>query len=357
MDSGQEKISSPSECGHLFPIVGEGGTGRPREPYQASVRIRVNHHSTFSEGTDEFAASTIDSKRKRLTQLKGIIYDLKEQGKFSTVSPRYFTTKDISCLLGYRKSKVDIATVLKDVSALEGFLKFCGNDVFEKFRDEYPRFIPKRHQKRKPSMPYEHVHRIVEYANGIDVNDHYRMRSFAVVMFCLCGGLRNLELRYAKLSNLSFNDNGIKIWLEDVIGKGTYGEARYVPFLPFGREFIERYLRSRDVLLKELGLQSDALIPSLYEEYEFTSSKNLRKPKDHAMRDVGFKFDLRILRRTYGQYLVDSEVRFEIVQVAMGHSSPDTTFQNYAGVRTERVPDLVFKGLLENKEKNRKEVV
>jgi len=283
-----------------------------------------------------------------LNQLKGIIYDLKAQGKVSTVSPRLLTTKDISYLLGHRKNTVAIDTVLKDISALEGFLKFCDNNVIQKFRIEYPRFIPKRHQKRKPSLSYEHVLRIVTRANEIDVNDFYRMRSFAVVMFCLCGGLRNLELRNAKLSNLSSDKQGFKLWLEDVKGKDTYGEARWVPLLPLGKKFIEKYLISRELLLKELELESIAIIPSLVDGVPFASDKTLRKLKDHASRDIGLSFDLRILRRTYGQYLVDSEVRFEIVQVALGHNNPNTTFQNYAGVRSERVPDLVFKKLLEN---------
>jgi integrase len=127
----------------------------------------------FIDGHD--AESTIDGKRKRLTQLKGIIYDLKARGKFSTVSPRYFTTKDIWYLLGHRKKTGAIVTVLKDVSVLEGFLKFCGNNVFQKFREEYPGGIPKRYHKRLPSMPYDQVHRIITYAEGIDISDHYRM--------------------------------------------------------------------------------------------------------------------------------------------------------------------------------------
>ena len=306
----------------------------------------LKQYLDFIQG--HFAESTRDGKRKRLTQLKGIIYDLKAEGKLSTVSPRLLTTKDIAYLLGYRKSTVAIDTVLKDVSALEGFLKFCGNDVIEKFRKEYPRFIPRRHHKRKPSLSYEHVHRIVSYAEAIEISNFYKMRSFAVVMFCLCGGFRNLELRYAKLSNLVVSEGEMKIWLEDVKGKDTYGDARWVPILPFGRAFLSRYLESRELLLKTLGLESDALIPPLLEDVSFTSDKNLRKLKDHASRDVGFNFDLRILRRTYGQYLVDSEVPFEVVQVALGHNNPTTTFQNYAGVRSERVPDMVFKKLLEN---------
>ena len=168
------------------------------------------------------------------------------------------------------------------------------------------------------------------------------------MVFSLCGGLRNLELRNARLSNLSSDENGYKLWLEEVKGKDSYGEARWVPLLPIGKEFIDRYLVSRRLLLEELGLESDAIIPSLVEDTLFATDKTLRKLKDHASRDIGIDFDLRILRRTYGQYLVDSEVKFEIVQVALGHNNPNTTFQNYAGVRSERVPDLVFKKLLEN---------
>jgi len=306
----------------------------------------LNQYIEFISG--HLAASTIECKKRRLNQLKGIIYDLKAKGKVSSVSPRHLTTKDIAFILGHRKNTVDIVTVLKDVSGLEGFLKYCGNDVIKKFREEFPNFVPHRRHKRKPPMSYEHVHRIITLANSVDTKDLLRMRSFAVVVFCLCGGLRNVELRYAKLSNLTINENGIKIWLEDVKGKETYGEARYVPFLPIGRDFIERYLISREMLLEKRGVESNALIPPIYGDIAFTSDKNLRKLKEYVAKEVGFDFDLRMLRRTYGQYLVDSEVRFEIVQVALGHSNPSTTFQSYAGVRTERVPDLVFKKLLES---------
>jgi integrase len=162
-------------------------------------------------------------------------------------------------------------------------------------------------------------------------------------------------MRNARFSNLSSNEEGIQLWLEDVKGKDTYGEARYTPLLPFGRSFIERYLRPRELLLKELGIGSDALIPSLADDFPPASSKTPRKLKDHAMRDVGFKFDLGALRRTFGQYLVDSEVGFEYVRGAMGHKNPNTTFQNYAGVRTERMPHLIFKKkLLKNQENDKK---
>gem|GEM_PF-4809456 len=53
------------------------------------------------------------------------------------------------------------------------------------------------------------------------------------------------------------------------------------------------------------------------------SDKNTRKLKDYVCTDVGFRFNLRILRRTYAQYLVDADVTLDVVQVALGHSNPE----------------------------------
>ena len=156
-------------------------------------------------------------------------------------------------------------------------------------------------------------------------------------------------MRYAKVRNLQYKEDGYWLWLDVVKGQNTYGEARHVPVLPFGESFVERYLESRNALLEELGLKSDALIPSLVEDAPFTSDKTLRKLKDHASRDIGLEFDLRILRCTFAQYLVDSEVDFSVVQRAMGHNNPNTAYKNYAGIRTERVPHMIFKKLSNNK--------
>jgi len=94
------------------------------------------------------------------------------------------------------------------------------------------------------------------------------------------------------------------------------------------RPFSASFFSSRDACALEIP--NVAAIPScvvpngrlFWKITSFTSDKDLRKLKDHASRDVGFEFDLRILRRTYDQYLFDSDVRFEIVQVALGHNNP-----------------------------------
>jgi len=308
----------------------------------------LNDYERFVFG--HFGELTIKNRIRRLNQLKRIIYDFHDKGMVSTVSPRLLTVDDLVVIIGYRKSKVSVETVLDDIAFLEGFLVFCDNDAVDKFREKYPRFVPKAKHKRKPPMPYEQFQRILERADNVDSDDFIRMRAYGVVVFCLCGGLRTLEIQHARVSNLVIEESGIKLWLDVVKGGKTYGDPRWIAILPAGREFVERYLLSRSKQLKSLNLVSDSLIPPLLENVTFTSDKNLRKLKDYVSREVGFNFDLRMCRRTYGQFLVDSEVPFECVQVALGHNDPKTTYKNYAGVRTERVPDLVFKRLL-NKQK------
>jgi len=311
----------------------------------------LDNYMEFISG--HYAEITLEVRERRLNQLKTIIYELHEKEKVSSVSPRLLTADDISVIIGFRKKSVSADTVLDDITALEGFLVFCGNNAVRKFKDKYPRFIPKTTHRRNPPMPYDQFNRILERAESISPDDFIRMRAYGVVVFCLCGGLRTLEIQHARFSNLVVEENGIKLWLDVVKGGDTYGEARWVPILPVGRDFIIRYLQSRNDQLKALGLVSDALIPPLLGGTMFTSDKNLRKLKDYVSHEVGFNFDLRMCRRTYAQFLVDAEVGFEVVQVALGHNNPDTTYKNYAGVRSERVPDLVFKQLL-NKQKGGK---
>jgi len=307
----------------------------------------LNKYLDFIDG--HYADITLQVRKRRLNQLKKIIYDLHDKKKISTVSPRLLTAEDIATLIGFRKKNVSVDTVLDDITALESFLKYCNNNAIEKFKNKYPGFVPKAHHKRKPPMPYNHFMRIIERADAIDSNDFLRMRAYATVVFCLCGGLRTIEVQHARLSNLVIEEGVIKLWLDVVKGGDTYGDPRWIPILPVAHDFVKRYLVSRDNQLNSLNLVSDAIIPPLIEGYCFTSDKNLRKLKDYVSREVGFNFDLRMCRRTYAQFLVDAEVGFEVVQVALGHNNPDTTYKNYAGVRSERVPDLVFKQLLNKK--------
>lgn len=293
-----------------------------------------------------YAEITLKVRERRLNQFKGIIYSLKAEGKVSTVSPAHLISKDIAVIIGYRKRQgVSSETIQDDIAFLEGFLKFCGCKAVEKFRDEYPRFVPKTYHKRKECLSEVQFERILECAYKVNPSEIFKLRAYAVVIFCMCGGLRTLEIQHAKAHHIDKADKLYKLWLDVVKGSDSYGQSRWAPILPQCKDFVDIYLERRVAYLREHGMESDALIPPLVEDIGVMSDKNIRKLKDYVCADVGFNFDLRILRRTYAQYLVDNEVPLDVVQVALGHSNPNTTYRNYAGVRPERVSGLVFEKL------------
>jgi site-specific recombinase XerD len=298
-----------------------------------------------------YAEITLKVRERRLNQFKKIIYDLKNEKKISTVSPRHLTSKDMATIVGHRKKAgLSSETILDDIAFLDGFLKFCGNEAVKKFKEEYPRFVPKTYHKRLEGLPDDKFNKIIECAYNADSAQFHKMRSYAVVIFCMCGGLRTLEIQHANVSGMDRSGNMYKLWLDVVKGSDTYGQSRWAPLLLQCNDFVDQYLDVRARYLKDRGIISDLLIPPMEEDVGMMSDKNIRKLKNYVCKDAGFKFDLRILRRTYAQYLIDKKVPLDVVQVALGHSNPNTMFQNYVGIRPEKVSDLVFEKLAKNDE-------
>jgi len=59
------------------------------------------------------------------------------------------------------------------------------------------------------------------------------------------------------------------------------------------------------------------------------SSKRMRYLKQKVQAQSGVKFELRTLRRTYGQNLLNRNVPIESVSIVLGHSSTRTTEKYY----------------------------
>ncbi len=177
------------------------------------------------------------------------------------------------------------------------------------------------------------------------------IKAYSVVIFSMCGGLRALEVQHALAENVTIGCSGVSIYVDHVKGQDSYGYARHIPMIPEARDLIAEFMDSRQTYLEEVGVHRDCLIPSIQSNNPL-SYNSLNKLKSRVSDDLGIKFDLRKCRRTYGRYLVDSGVTLDIVQVAMGHNGPNTTFRNYAGIRTEMVPSLVFDKLSGGQSKN-----
>ena len=74
------------------------------------------------------------------------------------------------------------------------------------------------------------------------------------------------------------------------------------------------------------------------------SSNTLGVWRGKVCDGVGFVFDYRKLRRTYGQYLLDEGFSMEEVSILLGHTNVTTTNAFYAGVRPSRAVQNVLSG-------------
>lgn len=73
-----------------------------------------------------------------------------------------------------------------------------------------------------------------------------------------------------------------------------------------------------------------------HKRFEILTDKSIRQIRGNVEKACGMRFDGRMCRRTYGQYLKDKGVSIENVSVNMGHSSTKTTERYYARQRSER---------------------
>lgn len=139
-------------------------------------------------------------------------------------------------------------------------------------------------------------------------------------------GLRPGELRKAQLDDLDLG--GWTLRVSHPKGESSYGRSRRVPLPEPIRPFVLRYLRARDEMLAQQGLAGAKPLICTMKGATF-SSKHFRHLKKKVSQRCGVSFELRTLRRTYGQVLLNRGVSIETVSLTLGHASTRTTETYY----------------------------
>ena len=80
--------------------------------------------------------------------------------------------------------------------------------------------------------------------------------------------------------------------------------------------------------LEANDLYTSALFPGAVDG-GYLASNTLRTDKALVEDEIGYEFDLRMCRRTYGQRLIDRGVGVNVVSKILGHSSTNTTERYY----------------------------
>lgn len=243
------------------------------------------------------------------------------------MDPRKWKEKEVTAIvLDTKKHGWSLETQAKEIGNTQALLRFLGNGALDKLRTGKPYMFPKRIPSRGPSLTEDELSRILSAAEGIQgwVGEVGRM----IVATLAYTGLRPGELGKAEMRDLDLRSWTLRV--SHPKGEASYGRYRVVPIPAPLRPIVVRYLRAREQMLAEHGvLDATPLICSCQRPGRSYTSKHMRSLKQKVCRRSGVQFELRALRRTYGQQLLNRNVSIETVSLALGHTSTRTTESYY----------------------------
>lgn len=132
--------------------------------------------------------------------------------------------------------------------------------------------------------------------SSIDRTTQKGKRDFAIILLCITGGLRIIEIQRANIEDLEIIDNQCRLWIQ---GKGKDTKNQYIKVIPEVREAIEDYLAIRDK-------KKDC-------EPLFTSTSNRSKNQRIAETSIS-----RLLKTTFKKSGFDSK---KLTPHSLRHSS------------------------------------
>ena len=293
------------------------------------------------------AESTILNESRMLRNLHRDIQHLKQIGKMSTTDPTTFIQEDILQLIYYLRNrenkntggKMDSNTVTKYCLYLKNLVDFSDNAVMIKMqmRNKLPK---RREQSNIETLDKEDALEVFHASQEFDGWEGAIM-AFIIPVYLMMG------LRASELQKSEFKDINQRKWTFFIrYPKGGPHKQTTMkiptPLIPY----FERFLAAREIELSKRDVDSTIhLFPSMT---KFTVRNS---PYRHAFfwtlknrieKEVGFEFDLQMLRRTSGQLILDADKNnLTVVQKHLRHSSTVVTQKYYAQMRDKAAAEVV----------------
>lgn len=223
-----------------------------------------------------------------------------------------------------RDRGLSVNTISKQIGQLKVFLDWCGNPVITNHQKLNRQAIPKQRVRRLPSLAEDDVSRLIRAAGSLP-GWRGATAGFLMAIYAYCG-LRMSELRLAHIEDL--DTDSWTILVRHPKGEISWGEKRTVYIPEPAREHVIRFLRARAQMVHKHGLKGvGPLVPSFSPRGRagFYTAQGIGSIKRMVEKKSGVKFEIRTLRRTYGQLLLDRGASIDAVSKSMGHSSSKTT--------------------------------
>jgi integrase/recombinase XerD len=304
-------------------------------PYLTLLAQYVKEVSGF------YSATSLSEMHRKLRWIGLELRRLKREKRIGTDNPAKMGKLDIMELLKSMKERdLSVNTVSKQITQLKFFLEWCGNPVIGNIQKLRSQAIPKQRVRRLSSLSSSEAERIL---NAVEKMPGWRGRvaGFLMATYIYCG-LRMSELRLAHIDDLDVDTWTLMI--RHPKGEDSWGEKRTVYIPEPCRKYVIRYLEARGLEMSKRNIEEDLepLVPSLSPRGRdgYYTPNGIEYIKCWVERESGVKFQIRTLRRTYGQLLLDRGVSIDAVSKSMGHSSTKTTETYYcrksdAAVREE----------------------
>ena len=278
------------------------------------------------------AESTYKEKRRKLTCICKVMYNLYQEKKISTSNPKKLKAEDISTYVAYRRNFVADTTIHKDLGLIAGLLDYVGNNAMRVYRSTCGNSKPRNYLGRYEPLPDRTIERVFELARSTD-RWNILQGCVAVILSC-SAGLRPQESRKLYASDVNLKSDPPTIRVMHVKGEGSWGKPRTVIVNDGVVDILDKYMKMREVRVKLTCPGSDAMFPPLRGDDEFITQQSMCRFKEYVTRILkkeGYPdFALRDGRRAYGQRMLDRGVPIELVSHCMGHQSVETTQKFYA---------------------------
>ncbi|ATP40845.1 hypothetical protein CSE16_12760 [Solibacillus sp. R5-41] len=237
--------------------------------------------------------------------MKGYIFSVTQLFDYLKMEPSRVSKKDIrNWLLHLSEAGYKPSTIKDRLIGLKTFFKFCMEEGYVTKNPAKDIPYPKREDKKPTYLNKGQLMLCRELVKG-----NVMERALLEVLYAT--GVRISELIAMKKEDINWDEKSI------FIPEGKRKKERIVPFSRECGGYLSAYLESRTDDLPYVFVNSrfNRLLHQtrINERFRYYSSQ------------LGFRVTPHMLRHTFATHLVKRGMRFDIIQLLLGHDDPKTT--------------------------------
>ncbi len=280
----------------------------------------ATHEAYYEQTTCRVRRSTLKSIDREYAELR-------ERDPSLNASPENWGEREVLAIMADMRARgLSHATQKQRLSILKKLLEFVGNGVLGKLKATQPHVFPKADSERKGSLRPDDLETVLAAAKSLG-GWTGECASFCLGMFAYTG------VRTSELVNAHYEDLNVRNWTFKVRhpkGEKSYGKKRILPVPDDMRPIAKRYLKERETVMAKRGvLETVPLVFAMKDHTKPVGATMVNSWTDRIVRATGVQFSPHMLRRTYGQMLLDRGANIQTVSLMLGHASTETTERHY----------------------------